>query len=155
MVFYFPTKTDLVAHAAKLSKACFQLCEASYQFGSPWSQTSFQENMQTDYQFYGFLKLNGRLVGFVSYTKLFAELEITNLAIHRDFQRQGLAWALWQRLLARQTEACRFLLEVRGTNLAAQQLYQKLGFQLLTQRKAYYANPTEDALVMEKYWQGR
>jgi ribosomal-protein-alanine N-acetyltransferase len=45
-------------------------------------------------------------------------------------------------------------LEVRLSNLPAQKLYDRLGFNLVTQRKNYYPaenNKREDALIMALY----
>jgi len=39
-------------------------------------------------------------------------------------------------------------LEVRRSNKAAQELYEKFGFNVIVSRKRYYKNPVEDALVM-------
>jgi ribosomal-protein-alanine N-acetyltransferase len=42
-------------------------------------------------------------------------------------------------------------LEVRESNVAAQQLYRKYGFTTVTTRKGYYSDNNENALVM---WAG-
>ncbi len=42
-------------------------------------------------------------------------------------------------------------LEVRESNVVAQQLYKKYGFTTVTARKAYYSDNNENALVM---WAG-
>jgi ribosomal-protein-alanine N-acetyltransferase len=41
------------------------------------------------------------------------------------------------------------VLEVRRTNLAAQALYTELGFQVIGERKGYYQDTREDALVYQ------
>jgi ribosomal-protein-alanine N-acetyltransferase len=41
-------------------------------------------------------------------------------------------------------------LEVRRSNIAAQRLYEKYGFEVLGARKAYYSDNREDALIMTK-----
>jgi ribosomal-protein-alanine N-acetyltransferase len=43
----------------------------------------------------------------------------------------------------------RVSLEVRASNTAAQRLYERFGFAACGVRKAYYASPAEDAIVMQ------
>ena len=78
------------------------------------------------------------------------EAHIIILAIHPQFQRQGLGqallWALLTKANYRQLE--RATLEVRESNLAAVSLYQKFWFKEAGRRKRYYEDTGEDALVM-------
>jgi ribosomal-protein-alanine N-acetyltransferase len=50
--------------------------------------------------------------------------------------------------MASQEAATSVLLEVRESNLAARQLYEKMGFSALARRAAYYREPSEDGLVL-------
>ena len=75
------------------------------------------------------------------------ELEIKNIAIHPDFQGQGLASFL---LTEVSTFSGTLFLEVRKSNLAAQKCYEKFGFKIYHTRKNYYDKPLEDALLMRK-----
>ena len=50
---------------------------------------------------------------------------------------------------AKENGAGRMLLEVRKSNKAAIDLYEKYQFTRLGERKNYYSNPTEDAIIME------
>jgi ribosomal-protein-alanine N-acetyltransferase len=51
---------------------------------------------------------------------------------------------------ARHLGAASLTLEVRRSNVAAQRLYAKSGFQEVGVRTNYYAQPVEDALVLFK-----
>jgi ribosomal-protein-alanine N-acetyltransferase len=42
----------------------------------------------------------------------------------------------------------RATLEVRRSNVAAQRLYKRLGFEVAGQRRKYYTQPEEDALIL-------
>jgi ribosomal-protein-alanine N-acetyltransferase len=44
--------------------------------------------------------------------------------------------------------ARRATLEVRRSNAAARQLYERFGFSVVGIRQDYYSNPVEDALVL-------
>jgi ribosomal-protein-alanine N-acetyltransferase len=49
---------------------------------------------------------------------------------------------------AKRQSDLRVLLEVRRSNLAAQKLYESIGFVTTTIRKGYYSDNGEDALAM-------
>lgn len=80
------------------------------------------------------------------------ELHILNLAVAPERRRQGLGRRLLQSILdvARTRGAKIATLEVRVSNLLAQDLYTSFGFSISGRRKAYYRNNGEDALVMER-----
>jgi len=78
------------------------------------------------------------------------EWELENIVVAPAFSRRGVGRALLQALLheARARQAERILLEVRASNLSAIALYLGNGFHHLTQRRDYYRDPTEDALIL-------
>ena len=99
---------------------------------------------------------NGQPVGFLAARQAADEAEILNIAVHRDFRRQGIASAL---LLAafgqfRRSTINRVFLELRESNLPARALYEGHGFVPSGLRKAYYHGPTEDALCMMRKLRG-
>jgi [ribosomal protein S18]-alanine N-acetyltransferase len=80
------------------------------------------------------------------------ELHILDLAVAPERQRRGLGRWLLVYALARASRrgADRAFLEVRRSNEAAIGLYQALGFSVLAERRGYYRDPGEDALVLQK-----
>ena len=96
------------------------------------------------------LQISPTLIGIGCLWAILEEAHITMLAIHPQFQRQGLGqallWALLKSACDRQLE--RATLEVRDSNLAAVCLYKKFGFKEAGRRKRYYQDTGEDALVM-------
>jgi [ribosomal protein S18]-alanine N-acetyltransferase len=77
------------------------------------------------------------------------EAHITNIAVHPDARRTGVATSL---MLALAEEAIRrncagWTLEVRVSSTGAQDLYSKFGFVAAGVRQRYYEN-VEDAVVM-------
>jgi ribosomal-protein-alanine acetyltransferase len=74
-----------------------------------------------------------------------AEREILNLAVRRNWQRQGIAASLLDYEMQSRSV---FFLEVRESNSAARALYSKAGFRELNRRADYYSDPTEPAIVM-------
>jgi ribosomal-protein-alanine N-acetyltransferase len=53
--------------------------------------------------------------------------------------------------LAKKNGITSMTLEVRESNLVAQNLYKKFGFKVLGRREGYYQDNNEDAIVMWKY----
>lgn len=80
------------------------------------------------------------------------EVHILDLVVGREHRRQGLArWLLGYALdLAGRRGAGRAFLEVRRSNEPGLSLYRSAGFNVLSERRDYYREPGEDALVLEK-----
>jgi [ribosomal protein S18]-alanine N-acetyltransferase len=93
---------------------------------------------------------DGKLQAFLVARFSAAECELENLVVAAAHRRRGLASQLLQSLIAsaRERNTERILLEVRESNEAARALYGRFGFQLAGNRKAYYSQPTEDALLL-------
>jgi ribosomal-protein-alanine N-acetyltransferase len=96
----------------------------------------------------GFLVARSLLV-----TELVTEWEIENVVVAETARRRGLGLALVTALLEQislhkpPNDRLVVYLEVRESNLAARQLYEKSGFRLDNRRPAYYHLPQEDAVV--------
>lgn len=97
----------------------------------------------------------GSIVGFCFYQTLLDESEIHNLAVATGSRRNGVATILLDALIHRLTRlhVKRLFLEVRESNIAAGNLYNKVGFTQTAIRKAYYNNG-ETASIMEKVLAG-
>jgi ribosomal-protein-alanine N-acetyltransferase len=103
-----------------------------------------------DYLLYDFrVSICGiRVVGFlVSRAPVKGETELLNLAVAPDFRRQGVGRKLVESLLAESPGV--ICLEVRESNRAAREFYKHLGFQEVSSRLGYYAEPSEAAIVMK------
>ncbi|NEP76631.1 ribosomal protein S18-alanine N-acetyltransferase [Okeania sp. SIO2G5] len=90
------------------------------------------------------------LIGIGCVWFILEEAHITVLAIQPPYRRQGLGQFLLITLLetAIQRQAEWATLEVRISNTVAQKLYKKLGFITIGQRKKYYQDTGEDALIL-------
>jgi [ribosomal protein S18]-alanine N-acetyltransferase len=75
-----------------------------------------------------------------------AEREILNIAVASRFRRLGIATRLLKQ--ERRHRATHYL-EVRESNTAARQLYEKIGFLEVGKRPDYYDFPIETAIVMQ------
>lgn len=94
-----------------------------------------------------------KIIGCGCFWQILEEAHITLLAIHPDYQGQGLGKLLLYSLLedAVKRKLERATLEVRESNQVALSLYKKFGFRIAGRRKKYYPDTEEDALVL---WRG-
>lgn len=90
------------------------------------------------------------IAGYIVARETAGELHINNFAVRTEFRRYGIGATLLNQVLneARQRKANAAFLEVRSSNHAAQELYEKCGFRAIARRTNYYSEPTEDAVVM-------
>ena len=91
-----------------------------------------------------------RIVGECGVRDIVGEGEITNVAVHPDWQGFGIASRMLGDVLARSLEEgmTAFTLEVRAGNRPAIALYKKYGFHTEGIRADFYDKPVEDALIM-------
>jgi ribosomal-protein-alanine N-acetyltransferase len=93
------------------------------------------------------------IVGFSGYWLVVDEAHISTFAVHPGWRRQGIGQALLREVLRQAVlqGATSATLEVRVSNLAAQQLYANHGFVPVGRRRGYYRDNNEDALLMTTY----
>jgi ribosomal-protein-alanine N-acetyltransferase len=120
-------------------------------FASPWSEQAL-ELLLSDSAFGMVSAENEKVYSYASLSLALDEGEILNVATHPSHQRQGHARRVLLALMeeAKQRGLVRLTLEVRDSNLSAQNLYASLGFSVCGRRKDFYRFPREDALIMEK-----
>ena len=90
------------------------------------------------------------IVGFAGCWILADEAHITEIAVRESYRRQGIGQLLIITLIEMgvKLKADLATLEVRISNTAAQNLYEKFGFEKVGLRKGYYTDNREDALIM-------
>jgi ribosomal-protein-alanine acetyltransferase len=90
------------------------------------------------------------IAGFITARVAADEIEILNLGVAPVARRHGIATTLLKAAVAWGTEnhAQKAFLEVRASNSAAIQFYEKAGFQTGGRRAKYYSSPIEDALQL-------
>jgi ribosomal-protein-alanine N-acetyltransferase len=119
-------------------------------FAYPWSARFFLQELQVSCARSILGEINQRIVGYVLFWLLPDEIDVHNLAVHREFRRRGIGRLLLQQVVieAGRRSSKRVTLEVRQSNVAAQKLYESLGFTATGVRRGYYSDNGEDALAM-------
>ncbi|MEW6189138.1 MAG: ribosomal protein S18-alanine N-acetyltransferase [Actinomycetota bacterium] len=94
-----------------------------------------------------------KIVGYGGMIRVGDEGRISTLAVDPAYQNRGIAKALMLTMAkwALKSGIQWLTLEVRRSNLVAQNLYKKFGFYKVAIRKGYYSDNNEDAIVM---WTG-
>lgn len=121
-------------------------------YSHPWSRGNFLDTLAAGHQAQCLLA-GDHLLGYFVAMPGYEEVHLLNITVAPDHQRQGCArlmldaLALW----ARGQRADWIWLEVRVSNVRAQQVYLRRGFVRVGMRKAYYPaahGEREDAVVM-------
>ena len=91
-----------------------------------------------------------RIAGYIVGRMGADELHINNVAVRDDYRRKGIGRKLLNLILdqGKRSGVPSAFLELRAGNAAALALYQESGFRVTAERRRYYSDPVEDALVM-------
>lgn len=127
---------------AELEKICFS---------APWSATALNDSAKNGTHFF-IAEANGNTAGYIGIDTVLDEGYITNVAVFPKYRKKGVASHLlsYTENFAKENKLSFITLEVRVSNSAAIKLYEKHGFKCEGQRKNFYINPTEDALILTK-----
>ena len=129
----------------ELSKECFSI---------PWTLDSINNELNNQLAKYIIAQdlSTEEVVGFVGVWIIAGEGDITNIAVSPKYRKKGIASELLINLFDRcKTFNCEDItLEVRASNIAAQNLYKKFNFKEEGLRKGYYSDNGEDAIIMWK-----
>jgi ribosomal-protein-alanine N-acetyltransferase len=119
-------------------------------FSSPWTRGMYLREIEKEEGYYITCRCDGQLVGYGGVLVIMDEAHVMTLAVREDFRRRGVAMRMLLELIrGAEAKGARFLtLEVRKSNQAAIKLYDKVGFQIMGERKHYYIDNLENALIM-------
>ncbi|MDB4951793.1 MAG: ribosomal-protein-alanine acetyltransferase [Gemmatimonadetes bacterium] len=119
-------------------------------FSTPWRDTTFRGLLLRGDTDLLAADRAGRLVGYAVCWTVVDQAELGNVAVDPAERGHGVGAALVDQAVravaARGAEE--LFLEVRESNLSAQSVYVRKGFEVVGRRRSYYAEPKEDALVM-------
>ena len=122
-------------------------------FSSPWKLSYFETEMEYRDSTCLTIRYDKKIIGYVILRTFVDETHIMNIAIHPDHRENGIATKALEYVFKNISKENFMLLEVRSSNIAAQNLYKKMGFRSLYTRKSYY-DDGEDAIVMVKGYNG-
>lgn len=118
-------------------------------FAAPWTREGLAEELRNPQAHFLVAERDGETAGYIGVQEICGEGYVTNVAVLPQYRRKGIGERLVREAVrGAKLRGCDFLsLEVRFGNEAAIRLYERLGFQRQGRRKAFYRDPTEDALI--------
>lgn len=120
-------------------------------FTLAWTKEAFeQEMLKNEFAYYVLAETQEGVVGYCGMWLVMDEAHITNIAISPKERGKKFGEALMREAIktAKAQGAKLMTLEARVSNIAALNLYKKLGFKNGGIRKGYYTDNQEDAIVM-------
>jgi ribosomal-protein-alanine N-acetyltransferase len=119
-------------------------------YGTPWSRSMFAGELAKPASLCLGAFEEDRLAGYLITSRYVDAWHVMNIAVNPVFRRRGIATALLERLFELTEDGGRrgYTLEVRVSNEAAIKLYERLGFTARGNRRGYYTDNREDALIM-------
>ena len=123
-----------------------------YCYDHPWPREAFEEEIENAGQGIGFIaEQEGFIVGFATGLEVSDEFHLHNIAVHPDYQGQGVGKELLKNIddYCHEHDLHKILLEVRRDNENARRLYLGMGYEAVGIRKDYYG-PGRDAYLFTK-----
>jgi ribosomal-protein-alanine N-acetyltransferase len=121
-------------------------------FPDPWPMAAFEEELNQDYRGIIVAEVDNFLTGYAGFIIAAGEAQLTNIGVAQEYRGKSIAKSLLNRIfeIAKKADCDYIFLDVRPSNKAAINIYEKFGFSELYRRPNYYRIPPEDAIVMVK-----
>lgn len=120
-------------------------------FPIPWTKGAFEKEISNNQlAVYLVAEVDNKVAGYGGFWKIIDEAHITNIAVKKDYQGKKIGDAILMGIVDYcDTNYIPYItLEVRLSNIVAQNLYKKYGFLPNGIRPNYYTDNNEDALIM-------
>lgn len=122
-------------------------------FPYPWTRGNFSDALDSGYSAWVCL-VDTEMIGYFVLMQSLDEAHLLTIGVRTKRQKIGFGARLLRHAMsvAKLARARRILLEVRGSNARALELYRHFGFRQIGLRKNYYPadRGREDALVLER-----
>lgn len=117
-------------------------------YPSPWTYGHFMAEFDKACSLFYVYKKHDILTGYIVLYDYEFEAEIANVAVHPEFQGQGIGKQLLEYGLSKLHKGTDVFLEVNRINETALTLYHRSGFKEISVRKNYYSDGN-DAVIMQ------
>lgn len=134
-----------IGRVSEIEKMCFS---------HPWSRQSLESELANDTSVFFAATENNDVIGYIGASAVLDEGYIFNIAVDENHRCKGVGSALVDTLVTygKKNNLSFLTLEVRQSNISAMSLYSKFGFIKVGERKDYYSQPKENAILMTKYF---
>lgn len=120
-------------------------------FSTPWSRDAFINEIRDNVlAIYVVVEVDDKIVGYGGFWKILDEAHITNIAVKKEYRGKGVGDVIIIGIIdyCEKNNIPNITLEVRESNISAQNLYRKHKFTSYGVRPGYYTDNGEDAVIM-------
>ncbi len=126
---------------------------------SSWAEADYLNELSRTDSIFFIAKDNSKIVGFTAArlititnksSELESEIEIYNIAVINEYRSKSIGTTLLDKIIetGKEKENLKIHLEVRKSRLGVQNFYKKNFFAIIGERRNFYTNPSEDAILM-------
>lgn len=110
-----------------------------------------ESDLSKDNYYYIVAKNNNKIIGYAGISYILDSADIISIVVDKEYTHKGIGSLLLNNIFkfCNSKNIKKILLEVRKSNVIAQNLYAKYDFKKISERKNYYNN-IEDAYIYEK-----
>ncbi len=116
-------------------------------------QNKYKISCDSEHKTIFVIETNNKIIGFIEALLIenINECEIFHIEISKNFRNKNFGFKLMLNFLQFliNKNVNNIFLEVRESNNIAKKLYNKLNFKFIGNRKNYYSNPKENAILMK------
>jgi ribosomal-protein-alanine N-acetyltransferase len=124
-------------------------------FPTPWSLAMFVLELSKPSGICLAAASEGRVVGYLICSRYDTVWHVMNVAVDDSLRRRGIATAMLEHLFElADRPGEQYTLEVRTSNSAAIELYERFNFRSAGLRRGYYHDNKEDAVIMWRVVEG-
>ena len=119
---------------------------------SPWSAEDITRDVAFNEKSYvAVAEINGEPVGYADMWLVAGEAQLYNIVVDPAYRGNEIGFRLMSHMISIASRTCKVInLEVRHSNVPAISLYLKSGFRQVGERKKYYRDNGEDAVLMDR-----
>lgn len=113
------------------------------------STDSIKNDLSNDNYMYFIAKIKNEIVGYIAISQVIDTVDILSIVVKETYKRHKVGTQLLNHILNLKN-VTKIMLEVRKSNINAQNFYEKMGFTKIYTREKYYPDNFEDAYIYEK-----
>ena len=123
-------------------------------FGTAWDSKVIKEKIDNRKFKYWIYEVENSIKGYLGVQFLEEEIEILGIGVNPGSRRKKIATELMDELVTyfEKSDYRKIILEVRESNVVAQKLYKKYGFNKISKRKKYYVDEDAEVYLKEKIY---
>lgn len=123
-------------------------------FATAWPSETIKYKINNREFKYWTYKKNDELIAYLGIQFINDFIEVLGIGVVPQYRQRGIAKELMNELIKffDQSSYLKILLEVRESNVTAQNLYTNFGFNKISKRKNYYKNEDADIYLKERIY---